>query len=105
MWGNKADEILSYYRPEYHTNKTDPNVRIYVQKVKRKRTGGKPGEFDMRLNWATRRFVDSVTNLPFLDPNKENIHKQELDQSNIRFPYPEEKPKTDDDPLQDEMPF
>jgi twinkle protein len=104
MWGNKADEILSYYRPEYHSNKQDPNVRVYVQKVKRKRTGGKPGEFDMRLNWPTRRFVDPVTNLPYLDPRKENIHKIDLDQTNIRFPYPEDKPKTDDD-LDNETPF
>ncbi len=36
MWGNKSDQILSYYRPNFHLNKNSPEVTIYVQKLKRK---------------------------------------------------------------------
>lgn len=71
MWANKSDNIISYYRPNHHNNKTSPEVRIYIQKIKRRRTGGKPGEFDMRLNWDTKRFVDILSARPFCDPTRE----------------------------------
>lgn len=104
MFANKSDDIVSYYRPRHHEDKASPEVEIHVQKIKRRRTGGKPGKFDLRLNWPTKRFVDPITNLPFLDPQKENLGKNNLSQPDIRFPYPDEKPKTDND-IEDEMPF
>jgi twinkle protein len=97
MWANKADDILSYYRPNIHVNKESPEVEIHVQKIKRKRTGGKKGMFETKLLWAIKRFVDPISNLPYCDPYKENIHKQSLDQPNIRFPYKDDKPSTDND--------
>jgi twinkle protein len=71
MWANKSDNIVSYYRPNHHINKTSPEVRIYIQKIKRRRTGGKPGEFDTRLNWDIKRFVDPVSGKPYCDPTKD----------------------------------
>jgi twinkle protein len=66
MWANKSDNIVSYYRPNHHVDKTSPEVKIYVQKIKRRRTGGKPGDFDMRMNWGMKRFVDPMTGSPYL---------------------------------------
>lgn len=78
-WGNKMDNILSYYRPNFHVDKNDPNVQIYIQKLKRKRTGGKLGDFPLVLNWGKKRYMNPVTGEapcdPFLangaDPNKQ----------------------------------
>jgi twinkle protein len=67
MWGNKSDQIVSYYRPNFHINKNDSAVQIHIQKLKRKRTGGKLGSFDLRLNWSTKRFSDMNDNV-FCDP-------------------------------------
>lgn len=72
MWANKSDGIISYYRPRHHEDKTSPEVTILIQKIKRRRTGGKPGQFDLKMLWATKRFVDPMTNLPFCDPNRDN---------------------------------
>ena len=67
MWGNKVDQIISYYRPNFHLDKNDPNVEVHLHKVKRKRTGGKLGSFALRLNWSTKRFSDTFDNV-FCDP-------------------------------------
>lgn len=71
MWANKMDNIVSYYRPNHHINKTSPEVTIYVQKIKRRRTGGKPGQCDMRMNWEIKRFVDPLSGKPYCDPTKD----------------------------------
>jgi len=61
MWGNKIDNILSYYRPNFHVDKNDPAVELWVQKVKRKRTGGELGCVFMRLDWVYKRFfIDGI---------------------------------------------
>lgn len=56
MWGNKADQIISYHRPNFHENKNSPEVQIYLQKVKRKRTGGQMGDFPLTLVWNKKRY-------------------------------------------------
>lgn len=58
MWGNKVDLILSYYRPNAHLNKNSPDVTIYVQKVKRIRTGGKKGDFNLTFVWNQKRYCE-----------------------------------------------
>jgi twinkle protein len=58
MHGNKADNIWSYYRPYFHTNKEDPTVEVYFQKIKRKRTGGKLGVVNFTLDWGKKRYAD-----------------------------------------------
>jgi len=68
MWGNKSDQILSYYRPNFHENKNSPEVTIYVQKLKRKRTGGQLGQFDLTLIWAKKRYCNPVTGEVPCDP-------------------------------------
>lgn len=69
MTGNKADAIISYYRPNFHLDKNDPNVQVYIQKLKRKRTGGKLGQFDIKLNWSTKRYSD-MFDIVYCDPEK-----------------------------------
>jgi len=68
MWGNKADQIISYHRPRYHEDKNSPEVEIYVQKVKRKRTGGKLGSFPLTLVWGKKRFAEPISGLMPCDP-------------------------------------
>ena len=69
MTGNKADQIVSYYRPNFHIDKNDPNVQVYIQKLKRRRTGGKLGQFDMKLNWSTKRYSDMFDHT-YCDPER-----------------------------------
>ncbi len=57
MWGNKTDQIISYHRPNSHQDKNDPCADIHIQKIKRKRTGGKLGFFSTNLNWKTKRYM------------------------------------------------
>lgn len=75
MWGNKIYNIISYYRPNFHINKSDPAVKIVFQKVKRKRTGGQHGEIDLVLLWDKKRYVDPATNEIFCDPQMALIIK------------------------------
>lgn len=75
MWGNKADQIISYYRPNYHVDKNSPEVTIYVQKVKRKRTGGQPGQFDLTLIWSRKRYADVALGEVPCDPSKSTVQK------------------------------
>jgi len=90
MWGNKCDQIISYYRPNFHLDKNDTNVEVYLQKVKRKRTGGKLGSFSLRLNWSVKRYSDIYDNI-YCDPIKaekikfseSNGINNELDNKNI----------------------
>jgi twinkle protein len=76
MWANKSDNIISYYRPNHHIDKTSPEVKIYIQKIKRRRTGGKPGDFDIRMNWEIKRFVDPISGRPYLDLKRKKETKQ-----------------------------
>lgn len=71
MWGNKCDQILSYYRPNFHLNKNDPQVKVFVQKLKRKRTGGQLGDFDMVLLWHQKRYSSADGQVP-CDPKRKD---------------------------------
>lgn len=87
MWANKGDNIISYHRPNHHTDKNSTDVKIYIQKIKRKRTGGKPGEFDLKLNWETKRFVDPISKLPFLNLYYKYDPKLPKEERETRKPY------------------
>lgn len=67
-WGNKMDNIISYYRPNFHVDKNDPNVQIYIQKLKRKRTGGKLGDFPLVLMWQEKRYAEPILGYRPCDP-------------------------------------
>jgi len=79
MWGNKSDQIISYYRPNFHINKNSPEVTIYVQKLKRKRTGGQLGQFDLTLLWSKKRYCDPLTSETPCDPILANRLKLKSD--------------------------
>jgi twinkle protein len=91
VWGNKCDQILSYYRPRFHEDKNSPEVDVYVQKLKRKRTGGKLGHFPLRLNWSIKRYVEDSGNIP-CDPklSTKEQKRNEGSQQNIWLPYKED---------------
>ena len=86
-WGNKMDQIISYYRPNFHIDKNDPQVKIYIQKLKRKRTGGQLGDFDLVLNWKKKRYANPITGEMFCDPELASGKKQNQPQLSIRLPY------------------
>jgi twinkle protein len=100
MFANKSDQIISYYRPNHHLDKTSPDVKILVQKVKRKRTGGQQGDFDIRLDWKIKRYVDIYSGKPFLNPKIEAKPKNSQIQSRLPYIY-----TNDEDGLENEMPF
>ena len=78
MWANKMDCIISYHRPNHHVDKASPEVEVYVQKQKRKRTGGNTGNFSLRMIWSKKRFCDPLTgNMP-CDPKE--VNKKDVDE-------------------------
>lgn len=90
QWANKTDQIISYHRPNHHVDKSSPEVTVYVQKVKRKRTGGQPGQFDIRLDWKTKRFTDVIDGLPFCTLSKKRISNNDWPKEQ-RLPYADDK--------------
>jgi hypothetical protein len=106
MWGNKADNITIYDRPEFHKDKNSPLVKIHQIKTKRKRTGGQNGEFDLILLWSKKRFADPHTEEVPCDPelakriiNGESILGTQQEYDN-RLPY-----KDNDKEIDDDVPF
>jgi len=80
MFGNKCDQIISYHRPRFHEDKNSTEVQIYIQKVKRQRTGGKRGEFPMQLVWNKKRYSEDQTGRMPCDPRL--AHQTEQKQNN-----------------------
>ena len=88
MWGNKVDNIISYHRPRFHEDKNSPEVDVWLQKIKRKRTGGKLGFFQIMLDWRTKRYCHPVSGDIYCDSkvaaratsshNPENISQPNL---------------------------
>lgn len=97
MWGNKADNILSYYRPNFHINKNSPEVDVYVQKLKRKRTGGQLGHFPLSLMWSQKRYANGAQQIP-CDPKRA---KYLLDKKENNYTQPDLNIQTpdEDDPF------
>lgn len=89
MWSNKMDNIISYYRPNYHIDKNDPHVMVVMQKIKRIRTGGKKGSFNMILNWSQKRYSDPVTGEVYCDPERAKKIKAYEKQNYIQPPLDE----------------
>ena len=70
MWGNKVDNIVSWYRPNWHNDKNDPNTEMHVQKTKRKRTGGENGIIPLYVTWAEKRLKEADGYAP-CDPQRQ----------------------------------
>lgn len=91
MFGNKLDLLTSYHRPRFHEDKNSGEVEVYVQKVKRKRTGGQLGSYSLYLNWRTKRFQQEDGYTP-CDPvlARKQITKQETYREQTWLPYKED---------------
>jgi len=98
QWGNKVDLIVSYHRPRFHEDKNSTEVEIYVQKLKRKRTGGKLGNFPIKLVWSKKRYEEDNGRIP-CDPTMVKKQKTYGNQQDIRLPYKE------NDEVGEEAPF
>lgn len=84
MWGNKCDQIISYYRPNHHLDKNSPEVQVYIQKLKRKRTGGKCGDFPLKLIWSQKRYATAIDEIPCNPERAKRIIEREKE--NYRQP-------------------
>ena len=87
-WGNKMDNIISYYRPRFHEDKNSPEVEVYVQKLKRKRTGGKLGHFPLSLIWSKKRYSNSNQETP-CDPKLAKYRAEKAKENVIQAPIQE----------------
>lgn len=91
LWGNKSDQIISYHRPRFHEDKNSTEVEVYLQKVKRKRTGGKLGNFPMQLIWNKKRYAEDQTGRTPCDPKyaELSLRRKENDyrQNDMWLPY------------------
>jgi twinkle protein len=65
MWENKCDNILSYYRPFYSTDKTDTTCEFRSQKIKKQKIVGIPGNVTMRFDRMSNRFTEENGYSPF----------------------------------------
>lgn len=68
MWANKCDQVLSYHRPRFHEDPNSKEVEVHLLKLKRKRTGGQLGSFELYLDWKQKRFVDPMSGETACDP-------------------------------------
>lgn len=57
MWNNKADNILTYHRPNRHSDPLDPTCEIYTRKVRRQKVVGEIGMESFHYNFRSRRFI------------------------------------------------
>ncbi len=96
MTGNKSDQIISYYRPNFHLDKNDPNVQVHIQKLKRRRTGGKLGQFEIKLNWSTKRYSDMFDHT-YCDP--ERAKRILFQENNGILQNPQQQELTDETPF------
>jgi twinkle protein len=96
MTGNKSDQIISYYRPNFHLDKNDPNVQVHIQKLKRRRTGGKLGQFEIKLNWSTKRYSDMFDHT-YCDP--ERAKRILFQENNGIMQNPQQQELTDETPF------
>lgn len=74
MWGNKADHLLSIYRPNWHIDRKDPLVHVHQFKVKRKRTGGDYGYVEYSWDYKKSRYFDG-TGKYFCDPKRKQDYE------------------------------
>jgi len=57
MWGNKADNILVYHRPNRHEDPQDSLCELYTKKIRRQSIVGSLGKHEFRYFYNTRRFI------------------------------------------------
>lgn len=94
MWANKADQILAYYRPRFHEDKNSPDVDVYVQKLKRKRTGGKLGFFSLSLDWNMKRYKTNSGDFP-CDPKFAKMKLAQIENDFVQQDIWQPNPNTD----------
>jgi twinkle protein len=72
MWGNMTKNMISCHRPNWFTNRIDPKLEVYIQKVKRKRTGGRHGMMEFYFDFMKSRYHIGMPDDPsrkyFCDP-------------------------------------
>jgi twinkle protein len=70
-FADKADNVISVWRPFRKSNQSDETVRIIVGKIKKVRLVGTPGEIDLKYNVAKNQYSDGIEKEDFWY-NKQN---------------------------------
>lgn len=66
-WADGCDNVLTVWRPNYATDKTDDEVEIHSQKIKKQKLVGIPQRMKIRFNRVTNRYVEYGTGTPLFD--------------------------------------
>lgn len=69
-WADGTDNINSIQRPHYAVDKIDDEVKFTSQKIKKQKLVGVPGDFQMRFDRKTNRYVDFNTGKDLYDFDK-----------------------------------
>ena len=65
MASRKADNILAYYRPFFRVDISDPTCILSVQKIKKQKLTGKPGDVQFTFSKEKNRYYDTDGNCSF----------------------------------------
>jgi len=57
---DKADNVILVHRPNRRSNPTDRTVRVYVEKIKKQRLVGLPGEFDLFYSRSKNQYFETM---------------------------------------------
>lgn len=87
MWRNKADNILSVERPDWHRDAMSGWTRIKTHKIKRRRTGGMPeAECDFDYLIRKSRYVERGSDKEICNPLRASEYKQMEQQKKTKQP-------------------
>lgn len=91
-FGDKADNIISVWRPRRNTDQSDLLVKLISQKIKKQKLTGKPGEVDLYYDVKKNRYNQS-NGSPFdwYEPEPIQEEEKELDFNDIHSSFMKEK--------------
>lgn len=77
-FSDKADNVMSVWRPHRKSNYSDPGVKVILGKIKKQRLVGVPGEVDFLYSTIENRYSDGSENLRMSEINYNYIEPQEF---------------------------
>jgi twinkle protein len=66
-WADGCDNVLSVWRPHYANDKTNDEVQVASQKIKKQKLVGLPQKVKLKFNRVTNRYLDFTTGSPMFD--------------------------------------
>ncbi len=94
-FADKADNVISVWRENRNTDPYDNRVRIIIQKIKKQKLTGVPGECAFTYNRDRNQFATMMGTYPIQKIRDErlfNFEKSRLIQHELDFPKPRDVP-------------